>query len=238
MIEKGLSNLLKMLLIVSVALIAFNQFMIYSLNNSFSATGDVTKRSTQMTGDAFQDAVNIVIPTGKPDIYADELGVSFDDPVNSMNKMAAIDPTYGKQKIDLTSMTAEQKQRYIKIGTTPTIACEFCCGAKTLVNSEGNAACGCAHSQAMRGLAAYLITKHPEVNDDVVMREVAKWKALYFPKDMITKFMEQSKSGKYTPDMAALLSGMDKATVEKFASNPNIPSPSEIKDVPGMVGGC
>ena len=55
------------------------------------------------------------------------------------------------------------------------------CGAKTLVFSNGERACGCAHSYAMRGLAKYLLTKHPEMSDTEILNELGKWKVLFFP---------------------------------------------------------
>ena len=47
---------------------------------------------------------------------------------------------------------------------------------------NGQAACGCAHSYAMRGLTKYLILNHgDELTDDQILEEVGKWKVLFFP---------------------------------------------------------
>ena len=33
----------------------------------------------------------------------------------------------------------------------------------------------------MRGLAKYLLTKHPDMTNDQVLEELGKWKVLFFP---------------------------------------------------------
>jgi len=82
-------------------------------------------------------------------------------------------------KYEDMQLNKEQMERYVKIGSS--IACEYCCGAKTLVFSNGERACGCAHSYAMRGLAKYLLTKHPDMTDEQILNELGKWKVLFFP---------------------------------------------------------
>jgi len=77
-------------------------------------------------------------------------------------------------------LSAEQQQNYIKIGMS--IACEYCCGARSVIFETGEAACGCAHSYAMRGVTKYLLTEHPaEYTDAQILEEVGKWKTLFFP---------------------------------------------------------
>lgn len=67
-------------------------------------------------------------------------------------------------------------------------ACRYCCDARTLVEPSGDAACGCAHSQAMRGLAAYLIANHAnEYTDEELVEELNRWRAVYFPKQTLTE---------------------------------------------------
>ena len=51
----------------------------------------------------------------------------------------------------------------------------------------GGAACSCAHSFAMRGLAKYLLVKHPKMSNDEILTELAKWKTLFFPGQMTAK---------------------------------------------------
>lgn len=190
------------------------------------------KGDGELSGDLAQDAVMLAMHKGMPAVYGAELNVSFDQVVPAMNAMKVFDPTYGSQKITLTG---EALQRYIDVGLR--ISCEFCCGAKAIIDKNGQAACGCAHSQAMRGLAAYLIQKHSqEFSNDEILRELAYWKGMYFPKQMIKKISEQLQSGQFTPDIAALVLNLK---MPKYsATSASAPLPSDIKDLPGMVGGC
>lgn len=121
-----------------------------------------------------------VIPGGVPAIYGKELGVSYDD-------ISASNPQSTESTIGILSnldnsitLTGADLDRYVKIGSM--IACEYCCGAQTLVFSDGQPACGCAHSYAMRGVAKYLIKNHgKEYTDDQILEELGKWKVLFFP---------------------------------------------------------
>lgn len=186
----------------------------------------------KLTGDLAQDAASLAISRGIPQVYGQELIVSFDDVQKSMDIMKQFDPTYGNKKIVLAG---EDLKRYIDIGMR--IACEYCCGAKALVSKDGEAACGCAHSQAMRGLAAYLIQNHAkEYSNDQILRELARWKGRYFPKQMTKKVGEQMQSGQFTTDVASLL--LDLKLPKYSTASQDVPLPSDIKDAPGMVGGC
>ena len=121
-----------------------------------------------------------IIPTGVPVHYGDELGISYDD-VNAATPRQA-DATIGVMaNIDRTvTLEGADLQRYIDILLD--ISCEYCCGAASVIFDDGRAACGCAHSYAMRGLAKYLITEHGEdMSDDEILTEIAKWKVLFFP---------------------------------------------------------
>lgn len=214
------------LLGLAVVLLLVNQVQIQALN---SMTG-MAVGSSKLTGELAQDAMTLVISRGLPAVYGGELGVTFEDPVSSMEVLASMDPTYGARKI---ALEGEELARYTKIGSM--IACEFCCGAKTLVFSNGQAACGCKHSWAMRGLAAYLIKYHGgEYSDEEVLSELAKWKGLFFPRQMVEKLTQQLGSGQYTPDITALLLRVDEKTLEKLGSS----APPAISELPGMVGGC
>src|SRR3990167_7179149 len=102
-----------------------------------SASGNVS-----LSGNVTEDAIALAISQGVPGIYGEELGVSFDAVEQSMNVMKQFDPTYGQQKITLAG---SDLQRFIDIGLK--ISCEYCCGAKAIINQNGQAACGCAHSQ-------------------------------------------------------------------------------------------
>jgi len=127
-----------------------------------------------------------VIPKGVPEVYGKELDIRYDD-------ISASNPKTTQSTIGILAnldnsitLTGDDLQRYIKIGSM--IACEYCCGATTLVFSNGQPACGCAHSYAMRGLEKYLIKNHrSEYTDDQILEELGKWKVLFFPDVHIQK---------------------------------------------------
>lgn len=121
-----------------------------------------------------------IIPKGVPKIYGKELGISFDDiSASNPQKADATISVLGNLDNAIT-LAGDDLQRYIDIGTQ--ISCEYCCGAQSIIFSNGQAACGCAHSYAMRGLAKYLITKHgSEYTNDEILSEMGKWKVLFFP---------------------------------------------------------
>ncbi len=126
-----------------------------------------------------------VTPKGIPGIYGAELGVSFDDvSVNDpqkANETIAILSQFDQEKSGkFITLTGQAQQRYIKIASQ--ISCEYCCGAESIIFPDGKAACGCAHSYSMRGIAKYLLDKHAsEFTDDQILEELGKWKTLYFP---------------------------------------------------------
>jgi len=121
-----------------------------------------------------------VIPSGTPEIYGKELGVNYDDiSLIDPRKADATISRLGNLDVSLT-LTGNELQRYISIASQ--ISCEYCCGAESIIFSNGQAACGCAHSYAMRGLAKYIIQNHPtEFTDDEILSELGKWKVLFFP---------------------------------------------------------
>jgi len=139
--------------------------------------------SSSITGNAIATGIGTVsaldvLPKGVPNVYGIELGISYND-VSASNPSLA-DATMAKlAAYEDMQLDSAQMERYIKIGSS--IACEYCCGAKTLVFSNGERACGCAHSYAMRGLAKYLLTEHPDMTDLEILDELGKWKVLFFP---------------------------------------------------------
>lgn len=201
----------------------------------------VTKTSLALTGDPAKDAIAVVIPTGTP-FYGDSLGVSFDDPIRSLEVIAQLDPSYGRSKVQLSG---EEVQRYIRILTTHSMGCQYCCGADTSVTEDGRPTCGCKHSWAMRGLAAYLIKNYPDLSDEEIMREISKWKGLFFPKQMAAKYIQESQTGQYSPDIASLLLDVGeekvkgiKAPVASPGSAQGKSTAANIENLPNMVGGC
>ena len=134
------------------------------------------------------------LPKGIPAIYGAELGVSFDD-VSAKNPQKA-DETIKKLGIldQQITLTGADLERYKTIALQ--ISCEYCCGAPSIIFENGDPACGCAHSYAMRGLAKYLITKHAsEYSDDQILEEMSKWKTLFFPDVMAQKAGVMAQKG-------------------------------------------
>lgn len=233
--------------LLSLLVLSFggNQILLYKINNKLgikSAFSQTARKfgvgkafsgsGPDLTGDAGQDAIKLAIAQGVPEIYGSELGVSFDQVQESINIMKIYDPTYGQQKITLTG---DDLKRFIDVGLR--ISCEYCCSAKSIVFQDGRAACGCAHSQAMRGLSAYLIKNHGnEYSNDEILRELARWKGMFFPKQMMQKLAQQLQQGSFTPDTASLILGLK--LPDYGQGGQTAPLPSEIKDLPSMVGGC
>lgn len=257
----GSSGVFYALVIIAFAVLAFNQLQLgalkasaasvaLSLSSQQGAVGQgvaaagtagagvsvagagasVPQDSLQATPSAATQgsAVNLeaiaqkIIPTGVPPVYGAELGVSFSDPVPSMAKLAALDDGEGMAD-------PAQNARYVKIGKA--IACEYCCGADTLVFDTGKAACGCAHSYAMRGIAKYLISKHgPELSDERILEEVSKWKVMFFPKPMLTKAVQFAAAKKD-------LNYVDLAS-NKFRGFTAPAASGGLDSVPSQVGGC
>lgn len=233
---------------LAAVLILFNQVQISQASSLMSFKSGLTFKSASaktpvaLTGDPTKDAMAIIIPRGTP-FYGESLGVSFDDPIRSLEIIAQLDPAYGRNKVQLT---AEERNRYIRIDTTPTITCEFCCGVKTAVTKDGSPTCGCKHSWAIRGLTAYLVKNYPQLSDDEIKKEVVKWKGLFFPKQMIQRYIQETQAGQYTPDIASLLLDVDekklKGMKSPVASQDNAKSSgntaASVNDLPSMVGGC
>ena len=212
------------LTVIATLLILVNQYLLITIHAN-TMPGNVS-----MTGDITGDAISIAIPQGVPEIYGVEMGITYDEVQSAINAMKVYDPEYGSNRI---THTGEKLQRYIDITTK--ISCEYCCGVNAITRSDGSAACGCAHSQAMRGLTAYLLEYHPEeFTNDEILRELARWKGRYFPKQMIDKIITQIQSGDFTHDVASLLMGID---ISQYAGTSS-PLPSDLESLPEMVGGC
>lgn len=156
------------LIFLLLVFIAFNLGRIYTAQGS--GEGSITGFATVSASE--------IIPSGVPAIYGIELEVRYDDV--SPNNPQLADQTISKlSQYEDMQLDSTQMSRYIKIGSS--ISCEYCCGAKAIIFSNGERACGCAHSFAMRGLAKYLLTKHPDMSDEEILSELGKWKVLFFP---------------------------------------------------------
>ena len=155
------------LTVLLALVILFNQYQLSSFGGSLNLGGTSISATD-------------VIPKGIPAIYGQELSISYDGV--SVNNPQLADATLAKMVVfdNSITLTGDKLQRYINIGLQ--ISCEYCCGAESVIFKNGRAACGCAHSQAMRGIAKYLIDKHAdEFTDDQILGEMGKWKVLSFP---------------------------------------------------------
>lgn len=169
---KGNFNLY--LVSIVILLVLFNQWQITSI----SGIGMITGQATSITSSS-------IIPTGMANVYGKELDIRYDD--ISPNDPRKADAVIQKLSVydNGIQLTGDKLQRYID--TASQISCEYCCGAAAIISKNGKAACGCAHSAAMRGLAKYLLTKHPEMTNDQILEELGKLKILFFPSIMIQK---------------------------------------------------
>ena len=209
-------------LYVQISIIAVLALVIaFNGGRAFSAS-DGSGISGLATGVATVSAAEI-IPTGTPEIYGEEIGVSYDGVSPSNPQMA--DSTIRKlSQYEDMELTAEQLERYIKIAGS--ISCEYCCGAKSIIFDNGERACGCAHSYAMRGLAKYLITEHPDMSDEQILSELGKWKVLFFPGIHEQKARVLEEKGIDSKNYVNLASNLYRG-IEKGQTSGG-----------GMVGGC
>ena len=180
------------LLLIAMVVIGFNMYQIIMARAEMHTPRNIEpQEATGMSQDLPKATTPDlsgpdVMPHGTPDIYGKELGISYDD-ISASNPKKA-DATINSlglfdQKITLTGKGLE---RYIAIASQ--MSCEYCCGAESLIFKNGQAACGCAHSFAMRGLAKYLITNHGnEYTDEQILEELGKWKTLFFPGKLTAK---------------------------------------------------
>lgn len=191
-----------------------------------------------LTGDFAQDIGGLVIMSQMP-FYGAELGLDLSN-LNAINKsikkLATMAPKQGSNPIELTEAEME---RYVAIGTEPTITCEFCCSVMTLVREDGTPTCGCAHSIAMRGTAAYLLRNYPEMTNAEISYELVRQKGLYFPKQLQKRLASQltGNTDDYTPDVKYLLMNLSESEIAELSSKAKA-SGFEPEEGPSMVGGC
>ena len=189
------------------------------------SSGKSTAFKVKSGGDVVQNVIDAVIPKGTPP-YGEALGVSFDEPVTSLNTLAGLD-----SKIPTSQLTAEEKARFVNVGTK--ISCEFCCGAPSVIDSNGRSLCGCSHAASFKGLSKYLIKNEPDKwTDEQILAELTRWKALYYPKNMVEKGVAAVENGlELTP---AVLNDRDLLKKLKTGDTSKIGT----ADLPSMVGGC
>lgn len=176
------------LFIATLFVVGFNAFQL----NSVLAMKMVMDSQT-MAPDISEDSMSStimdgpdVIPKGIPVVYGQELGLSFDDISTATPQRA--DATIRKLGVldKRIELSGDLLRRYIAVARQ--ISCEYCCGAPSIITSDGKAACSCAHSFAMRGLAKYLLQNHSnEYTDTQILEELGKWKTLFFPGKLTAK---------------------------------------------------
>lgn len=244
------TKLLLFLAAVAFIIMIFNQFQLLSIASA--AEGRPVATGVSLVSAS-------IAPTGIPDIYGKELGISYDD-VNANDPQKA-DQTIRVLRSYDESLTLQGADLERYIGVVSQISCEYCCGAKSIIFTKedeqrieqqiqdaiasgkitadqadqyrqkaGGAACGCAHSFAMRGLAKYLITEHAsEYTDEQILEELAKWKTLFFPGPMSDKAAVMKEKG--IPFTYSNLGSNKYRGIEKDVSVSGSAGS-------GMVGGC
>ena len=128
-----------------------------------------------------QEVRQTMLPTGTPE-YGEAMGVSFDDPVGSMNSLAR---AYPALKAQVHEHHPEAYSRWLSMAAAPKgMSCEFCCGlGAQAIRPDGADMCACAHHPALQATALWLLT-YTDYTDAEVLREVYHWKTLFFPRDM------------------------------------------------------
>lgn len=175
-----------------------NLASIRSTGQSIAFLFPVEKIKTQ------QDAIDILIPRGTPE-YGDALGVSYDDPVSALNKLAR--QTYPQIKAEL-KQDPVLWNRYLNLATKPVgISCEFCCGVgPTGISGDGELTCGCSHNPAIHALTMWLM-KNTDYSDAEILREAIRWKSLWFPKDIVNLGLKASGGDIEELDLPGMVGG-------------------------------
>jgi hypothetical protein len=232
--ERAVTKPIIALMVIAVLVIVVNQFQINSVSGMLSSGVRTSSRRTnllsgskdladinieelkstahtiqavfQLDGLSGDEVMEEMFPTGTPD-YGEELGVTYDDPVTSLAVMAKM---YRGLKAEVEKNNPEGFQRFMNLALKPVgISCEYCCGLKTIgIRQNGDSSCGCQHNPALLTVALYL-SAYTDYSDGEILREVMKWKTLFFPKNMI--------------ELGTSLAGGDTSALE---------------NLPGMVGGC
>jgi len=234
--KETFNKLLLGLLIATIFIIGFNSLRLSNVNALTQGTNTING-AVVAASSAAPVSDSKILPKGVPAIYGSELGVSFDDV--SPYDQAKADQTISKlgaldKKITLNEA---QKQRYINIlyNMENGISCEYCCGARAIIFPDGQPACGCAHSYAMRGVTKYLLTKHAEEYTDAeILEEAGKWKTLFFPGAMELKAQVLASQGiefNYINLASNKYRDIEQSTAASAAGSGNAAAGA-------MVGGC
>ncbi|PIN81883.1 hypothetical protein COV11_00825 [Candidatus Woesearchaeota archaeon CG10_big_fil_rev_8_21_14_0_10_30_7] len=134
-----------------------------------------------LTGDAVQDVLNNIIPTGTP-WYGTQAGVSFDDPITAQNLWA---------KGKALQLSPDEEQRWSRIVNSFT--CDYCCGSPQ--NPTIITRCGCAHAGAAQGMAKWFVKNYGDsYSDEEIYGEMARWYALWYPGPTIKRIMQEAQA--------------------------------------------
>lgn len=132
------------------------------------------------TGDAVQDLLNNLVPTGTP-WYGAAAGVTFDDPIGAQNAW---------QKGLGVQLSPAEQERWNRIVNSFT--CDYCCGSPqrpTIITH-----CGCAHSRAAQGMAKWFIKNYGnQYSDEEIYGEMARWYSLWYPKGTIERIIQEAQ---------------------------------------------
>jgi|SRR3989344_3448105 len=218
--EKLFSPLIIILIVIVGVLLIFNQVQISSVTGKISVSIIKNLDASQLSeikstaqsiaalfpvGDikSDQDAIDMMIFQGTPS-YGGAMGITFDDPVGSMNLLAS---NYNTVKANIKQNSPEVWQRYLNLATKPVgISCEFCCGVGPVgITSSGELKCGCSHNPAIQALTM-LLMKDTNMDDAEVLKEALKWKSLWFPKDMVGLALKSS-GGKVETELPGMVGG-------------------------------
>lgn len=232
--KKFITKPIVALIAIAVVLVLFNQIQVNSISAMLSSglgsgskkgvslgnkdLSDINLDELKSTGHTIaavfpvedivtaDDALAMLFPTGTPD-YGEELGVSYDTPIESL---AVLSKMYRGLKSEVETNNPEGFQRYLNMALKPVgISCEYCCGLQAIgIRQNGDSSCGCQHNPALLTVALYL-SAYSDYSDGEILREVMRWKTLFFPKNMI--------------ELGTSLAGGDI---------------SALDNLPGMVGGC
>lgn len=210
--ERNYEKISTILIIAILGIQLFNMVQMASMQGMNIPTG-------------IQSVSASVVPTGVPMIYGSEMGIRYDD-INANDQIKANKVINVLGNFDRTmTLDGKDLERYVKItseisceyccGATSIIFrkedieridqqvdAAIASGkiteeqAQQYRRNAGEAACGCAHSYAMRGLAKYLMKNHgTEFTDDEILEELGKWKTLFFPTQMEEKAKIMKEKG-------------------------------------------
>ncbi len=248
------------LLIVAVLLTGYNAITLTQLSSAApNAVGFALSAQIQASGQepvagastSVQQAQVIqsvsfadIAPKGVPAVYGTELVVSYDD-ISASNPTKADDTIKKLGALDeQITLNATQKQRYVNIlyNMSYGMSCEYCCGARSIIFENGEPACGCAHSYAMRGVTKYLLTKHAsEFTDEQIQEEIGKWKTLFFPGPIANKASILKDNGiklDYINMTSNKFRGVEARVASAAAANSGTSASAVSGGGPAQVGGC